>query len=79
MSCFQSFCMAFFAKALVTAQEGWRSGISHCLGSGGWSTQGVLVKSEFTTTTLFPAKLLHNSKWTPLKVMKADTNSHWSN
>ena len=41
-------------------------GFSFSMGSGGWSVQGMLVKSGFTTT-LFPAKSLPNSKWTPLK------------
>ena len=45
MSCIPSFCLAFFATALVTAHEGQRSGISCSMGSCGSSTQWVLVKN----------------------------------
>ena len=65
MSEFEFFKMAFLAIARVTAQEGYKSGISCSIGSSFLPIFGVSVTSGLTTT-LSPAKSLPSSKWTPL-------------
>ena len=65
MSEFEFFKMALLAIARVTAQGGYKSGISCSIGSSVCPIFGVSVTSGLTTT-LSPAKSLPSSKWTPL-------------